>query len=154
VAVLYLDLDRFKEVNDRLGHAAGDHLLQEVAKRLRVCTRETDTVARRGGDEFVILLDDVGSSVDAERVARKILASLSDPCRVRRVFARPSASIGIAIFPADGCDGETLERRADLAMYAAKRAGGKRFVLAGDLPEEHRAVELADVRYSLPFNPA
>jgi diguanylate cyclase (GGDEF)-like protein len=133
VAVLYLDLDRFKEVNDRLGHAAGDHMLREVAGRLRACTRETDTVARRGGDEFVILLDDVRGRDDAVRVAGKILAFISRPCRVQRSVVRPSASIGIAIFPADGSVGEALERRADLAMYAAKQGRGTVVAYSDDL---------------------
>jgi diguanylate cyclase (GGDEF)-like protein len=133
VAVLYLDLDRFKEVNDQLGHAIGDRLLQAVAARLRSCTRETDTVARRGGDEFVILLDDVRGAGEAACVAREIASCLCEPCCVQGTVVRPSASIGVAVFPEDGEDGETLERQADLAMYAGKRSGGNRVQLAADL---------------------
>ena len=133
VAVVYLDLDGFKEVNDRWGHAAGDRVLQEVARRLCSRMRETDTVARIGGDEFVILLDDVRRASDAVRVAQGMLASIASPIVVQKTAVRPSASIGVAVHPEDGADGERLERRADLAMYAAKRAGGNRVVLAGDL---------------------
>lgn len=132
VAVLFLDLDDFKAVNDRLGHSAGDRLLQDVAARLRSSTRETDTVARRGGDEFVVLLDDVRDPGDAGHVAQHALQEISRPCRVHGAVVRPSASIGIAVFPADGCDAEELEQRADLAMYAAKRAGGSRFLYASE----------------------
>jgi diguanylate cyclase (GGDEF)-like protein len=135
VAVLFLDLDRFKEVNDRFGHAAGDRLLQEVAARLRACTRETDTVARRGGDEFVVLLDEVGDPRNAEQVARNLLECISGPCRVHGELVRPFASIGVAVFPADGREAEDLEERADLAMYAAKRAGGNRVEVASDTPD-------------------
>lgn len=133
VAVLYFDLDRFKEVNDHLGHAAGDRLLRTIARRLRARARETDTVARIGGDEFVILLDDVRCPNDALRVAQEMLACISRPIVAQETAVHASASIGVAVYPEDGGDGERLERQADLAMYAAKRGGGNRVVLAGDL---------------------
>ena len=130
VAVLYVDLDRFKEMNDRYGHAAGDRLLRDVAARLGARTRETDTVARRGGDEFVILLDDVRGRSEAEGVAREILACISKPTCIGGTVVRASASIGVAVFPEDGRNGKSLERQADFAMYAAKRAGGNKVALA------------------------
>jgi diguanylate cyclase (GGDEF)-like protein len=140
VAALFMDLDNFKAVNDEHGHAAGDELLREVASRLRACTRETDTVARRGGDEFLILLEDVRGSDAAASVARQILARIVQPCCVEGTVLRPAASIGLAIFRQDASDGESLERLADLAMYAAKRAGGNRVVAFNPLEQtKHRA---------------
>jgi diguanylate cyclase (GGDEF)-like protein len=123
-ALLFLDLDRFKEVNDSAGHARGDRLLRRVAARIRACLRETDTVARRGGDEFVVLLDDVREPTDALTVAQKILRAISRRTVVLGAVVRPSASIGIAVFPDDGRTAAALERKADLAMYRAKDRGG------------------------------
>jgi diguanylate cyclase (GGDEF)-like protein len=131
VAILFVDLDRFKEVNDGAGHAAGDRLLEVVADRIRDCTRETDTVARRGGDEFVVLLDDVRRASDAAQVARSILRRISRPAVVSGTIVRSSASIGIAVFPDDGTSEKSLEQQADLAMYRAKRLGGSVVLLAG-----------------------
>jgi len=133
--VLFTDLDNFKAVNDEHGHAAGDELLQEVASRLRACTRETDTVARRGGDEFLILLEGVRGSDAAASVARQILARIVQPCCVDGSVLRPAASIGLAMFPRDASDGESLENAADLAMYAAKRGGGNRVVAFNPLEQ-------------------
>lgn len=123
-AVLFLDLDRFKPVNDQMGHEAGDELLKGVAKRLRLHLRENDTVARIGGDEFVVVLEDLASPEGAEVVARAIIE------RMQRPFVLPGdreahigCSVGIAMFPKDGEDGETLLRHADAALYAAKGAG-------------------------------
>jgi diguanylate cyclase (GGDEF)-like protein/PAS domain S-box-containing protein len=122
-AVLFIDLDHFKRVNDKLGHSYGDKLLQEAAKRLETCVRETDTVARQGGDEFVVVLDKIKGVDDAARVAEKIIASLSVPFHLDASIVSIGASIGIALAPDDGADIDTLFRNADLAMYRAKSLG-------------------------------
>ncbi|QAU34219.1 EAL domain-containing protein [Janthinobacterium sp. 17J80-10] len=127
VAVLFIDLDRFKDINDTLGHAAGDRLLQEVAERLGKCVREGDTVARLSGDEFVVLLAGLNDVRDAALVADKIVATVSAPCRIGGSELRVSPSIGIAIFPGDGHDIDELLRNADTAMYHAKQEGRGRF---------------------------
>jgi diguanylate cyclase (GGDEF)-like protein len=123
VAVLYLDLDRFKRINDTLGHSMGDDLLRVVAKRLCSCVRASDTVSRQGGDEFVVLLPQITGIQDAEVIANAILAALREPCDVERHELNPMASIGIAIYPDDGVEAAALVRNADLAMYQAKNAG-------------------------------
>jgi len=128
-AVLMLDLDRFKQVNDEFGHDMGDHLLRELARRIKACVRETDTVARRGGDEFAILLDGIRRAKDADVVARKILRCIAKPVTLGGEVVRPTASIGLAVYPDAGTSFRTLEQRADVAMYTAKRAGGNAFVL-------------------------
>ncbi|KAF7599366.1 MAG: diguanylate cyclase [Candidatus Dactylopiibacterium carminicum] len=123
IGILYLDNDRFKEINDTHGHAAGDVLLVEVARRLRDTVRDSDLVARLGGDEFAILLAPLHDSVDAERVARKIESAVSAPMQLKPgVIVRPGISVGIAVFPTHAANGEALLRVADQAMYRAKRA--------------------------------
>ncbi len=122
-AVVFLDLDRFKIVNDSLGHAAGDQLLKEVAERLRQSVRKSDIIARLGGDEFVLLIEDVTDSSVAAGVAKKILSSLLTPVRISRHECRVTGSIGIAIFPVDASDATTLMKHADMAMYRAKEEG-------------------------------
>jgi diguanylate cyclase (GGDEF)-like protein len=126
-AVLFLDLDRFKNVNDSLGHAVGNQLLQAVAKRIRAATRAEDTVARLGGDEFVVLLPALEDPAAAATVAATIVDAFTDPFTVsgHRVFASPS--IGIAVFPADGDDAEALLKNADTAMYRAKDRGRRTY---------------------------
>jgi diguanylate cyclase (GGDEF)-like protein/PAS domain S-box-containing protein len=123
VAVMYLDLDHFKLVNDSLGHSLGDALLSEVAARLQGCVRASDTISRLGGDEFTILLIDTSSSEAIAGVARKILQSLAHPFRVEGHELFVTASIGISIFPGDGDEVETLLKSADSAMYRAKELG-------------------------------
>jgi diguanylate cyclase (GGDEF)-like protein/PAS domain S-box-containing protein len=123
VAVMYLDLDHFKLVNDSLGHSLGDGLLSEVAARLQDCVRASDTISRLGGDEFTILLIDTSSSETIAGVARKILQSLAHPFRVEGHELFVTASIGISIFPSDGDEVETLLKSADSAMYRAKELG-------------------------------
>lgn len=118
-----MDLDHFKEVNDTLGHAAGDRLLQEAAARLRGCLRKADTVARLGGDEFAVLLAEVAGAEDAEQVAEKIVAAMNRPFPLPNGEGHVSASIGIALYPEAGKDAETLLRHADWAMYQAKSGG-------------------------------
>jgi diguanylate cyclase (GGDEF)-like protein/PAS domain S-box-containing protein len=123
VAALFLDLDRFKTVNDTLGHAVGDALLRETARRLTECVRAGDTVARVGGDEFVVILSELARPEDARAVAQKMIDSVGQPMMLegREVFI--SASIGIAVFPGDGEDGDALVKNADAAMFSAKEAG-------------------------------
>lgn len=124
VGVLFIDLDGFKEVNDKLGHAMGDALLRQVAARLRGCVRESDTLGRLGGDEFLAVLDGVDAPEHALVVAERIRAALSEPFDVAKHRLSISSSIGVALCPDHGGDYQTLVRRADMAMYEAK-AGGK-----------------------------
>ncbi len=126
-ALLYLDLDAFKDVNDSLGHDVGDSLLREVASRLQSVLRETDFVARLSGDEFCILVDNVGDQYDAADVARRTLESLNQPVNLAGQAMRPRCSIGIAYYPDDGEDAQTLLKAADSAMYAAKEEGKHRY---------------------------
>ena len=128
VALMFVDLDDFKEVNDRLGHAAGDQLLAGVAARLRGVLRDSDVLARQGGDEFLILITDLSDDVvrSAEMVAVKVLGSLREPFVVGTAEVRTGASIGISLFPADAADTEALLRHADAAMYEAKGQSGGR----------------------------
>ncbi len=126
-ALLFVDLDRFKQVNDSLGHETGDELLKIVAGRLKSCVREIDTVCRQGGDEFVVLLGAVQEMQDARRVAEKILTACAQPCVVGDTEAHVGASIGISLFPNDGNDADTLTRNADAAMYYAKQQGRHNF---------------------------
>ena len=131
LAVLYLDLDTFKQVNDRFGHAAGDSLLQQVARRLVGCVRESDTVGRMGGDEFVVLLGCIQSAHSAAMVAEKIRQALCEPFHVADQALSISPSMGIAHHPEHGADCEQLIRQADAAMYVAKQAGGNQVRVAG-----------------------
>lgn len=126
-ALLYLDLDKFKQINDTLGHAAGDLLLQEVAHRLKRCVRETDTVARIGGDEFLVLLQNIQLPEDALRVAEKIHRTLNHPLEMGGHSLRTLLSIGIALYPEHGMEEKQLLKHADEAMYFAKRNGGNHF---------------------------
>ncbi len=128
-ALLYVDLDRFKHINDSLGHATGDKLLQTVARRLLGCVRSTDTVSRQGGDEFVVLLADIVRIKDAVACAEKMLAALDAPYRIGEHELTLTASIGVAIFPDDAADGDALLRCADDAMYQAKYHGRNNFQL-------------------------
>jgi diguanylate cyclase (GGDEF)-like protein len=148
LAVLFLDLDRFKHINDTLGHAVGDRLLQEVGRRLQGCVRQTDLAARRGGDEFNLVLADVRRGQDAARVARKIQAALALPFKLDGTEFYTSASIGISVFPADGRDLDTLVKHADIAMYQAKAQGGgtHRFFLPN---MNDRALERLELEQSL-----
>jgi diguanylate cyclase (GGDEF)-like protein len=127
LAVAFLDLDRFKQINDTLGHEAGDHLLQEVAIRLKRCVRESDTVARLGGDEFVVLLPELDDGKYAATVAHKILSVIAMPFTLIGHEFRVTASIGISTYPQDGLDEQTLTKNADIAMYQAKEEGKNNF---------------------------
>jgi diguanylate cyclase (GGDEF)-like protein/PAS domain S-box-containing protein len=123
LALLFIDLDRFKTINDSLGHAVGDGLLEQVAVRLRACARKSDILARLGGDEFLLTLVGVKQAEDASRVAEKILKALAQPFTVNGRVLNTSCSIGISIYPVDGKDVETLMKNADMAMYHAKEYG-------------------------------
>jgi diguanylate cyclase (GGDEF)-like protein/PAS domain S-box-containing protein len=142
-AVLQIDLDRFKLINDFLGHAMGDSLLKTVADRLRSVVRQTDTLARQGGDEFTLLLADLKSPADAPKVAAELLATLQKPLAVEGSEFFVTASIGIAVYPNDSTDLVTLLKMADSAMYHAKKTGKNRW--HGFVPE----LELAESRLEL-----
>lgn len=122
-ALLFLDLDKFKSVNDTMGHLAGDMLLQSVAARLKSCVRESDTICRQGGDEFMILLAEISGPQDAETVARKVVAAMAEPHRIGEAELVITFSIGISICPDDATDDEMLIKHADDAMYLAKASG-------------------------------
>lgn len=123
IAVLFIDLDHFKTINDSLGHEIGDFLLKAVAERLLACVRNEDTVARQGGDEFIVVLNSIGESLDAAKVAQKILDSLGQPYHIHENELHIGGSIGIAIFPEDGTNAEALLKNSDIAMYYAKENG-------------------------------
>jgi diguanylate cyclase (GGDEF)-like protein/PAS domain S-box-containing protein len=127
VALLFVDLDRFKQINDSLGHEAGDELLTMVGVRLKACVREIDTVCRQGGDEFVVLLGAVSETQHVGQIAEKILATCAQPYLIGGCEAHIGASIGISVFPEDGSDADTLTRNADAAMYHAKQLGRQNF---------------------------
>jgi diguanylate cyclase (GGDEF)-like protein/PAS domain S-box-containing protein len=129
ISLFYLDLDRFKDINDKLGHAAGDALLKAFAERLNACVRETDTVARLGGDEFVILLEDVHEDRDARAVADKIIDAMRRDFHVDSKALRATTSIGVAFTRGD-TTGEELIKEADAALYEAKHAGRNRYKVA------------------------
>lgn len=127
LALCFLDLDYFKRINDSVGHSVGDQVLIEIARRLRTCVRESDTLARIGGDEFVLLLGNLESSEDCLRVVDKAIAAVVEPIRLDSGTFSVTTSVGIAVWPHDGADGETLMRNADVAMYHAKNSGRNSF---------------------------
>ena len=128
LALIYIDLDRFKIINDTLGHSCGDQLLKAVADRLKNLLRETDTLARMGGDEFMYILPEVESSEDVNKIAEKILDSIRKPFLLDGQLQSITGSCGIAIYPIDGKDAETLMKNADLAMYFAKDKGRDKYL--------------------------
>ncbi len=123
VALLFLDLDNFKQINDSFGHTVGDHLLQKVAEDIVTCVRETDTISRHGGDEFIILLSEIEEVQDAARVAEKLLARFTLPRVIDGHELQMTLSIGISLYPENGLDADTLIENADAAMYATKENG-------------------------------
>ncbi|MCU1673590.1 MAG: bifunctional diguanylate cyclase/phosphodiesterase [Frankiales bacterium] len=147
-AVLLIDLDHFKEINDTLGHYVGDQLLTQVANRLRESLREGDTVARLGGDEFAILACDLGSQADAEQVARRVVAGLMQPFSIDGVRLDVQASVGIALSPDHGDDVSTLMQRADVALYSAKEHRGTFAFYSpeGDLHSVEKLALLGELR--------
>ena len=140
LAVLFLDLDHFKVVNDELGHAAGDALLMTVARKLHGLLRESDTVARLGGDEFVILLDSPVNRIEIERIANRIIAVINEPMTFQGKMARVGASVGIAVYPEDGTNAGTLLKHADLSMYQAKDAGRNTYRFFMSVEGPHQAL--------------
>jgi diguanylate cyclase (GGDEF)-like protein len=123
LAVLFVDVDHFKHINDTLGHAIGDQLLKSIAQRLVGSVRSSDTVSRQGGDEFVILLSEVAHAEDAALSADKILAALSAPHRIEHQDLHVTVSVGIGVYPDDGTNAETLLKNADTALFQAKACG-------------------------------
>jgi diguanylate cyclase (GGDEF)-like protein/PAS domain S-box-containing protein len=123
LALLYLDVDHFKQINDTFGHAAGDEVLKEFGQRLRMAIRSTDTVARLGGDEFTVILDGVGNQMEAAGVAHKILEAIAQPFSVEGRVQTVSTSIGVAFTSSGGIGMQALSRQADEALYEVKRAG-------------------------------
>ena len=155
LAVMFIDLDRFKLVNDTMGHVMGDQLLQQVAVRLKECLRRGDTLARMGGDEFILLMPDLRDRQDAGEIAEKFLKSLQQPFFFSGNEARISASIGIALYPDDGSSIDELVRHADLAMYHVKAQGknGHSFYDCSMIDASHQKLALDhDLRKALERN--
>jgi diguanylate cyclase (GGDEF)-like protein len=154
-ALLFIDLDRFKVINDSLGHAAGDTLLVEIANRLRRCVRENDFVARFGGDEFVVVLDGILDREQVAVIAEKILAALLPAMVLAGHECRTTGSIGVSVFPDDGDDVQTLAKNADIAMYLAKEEGKNNFrFFTPEIKSQsiERLTLEADLRHALEFN--
>lgn len=152
LALLFLDLDRFKEVNDSLGHDAGDGLLIEAAQRIASCVRESDTVARLGGDEFIVILSELGDRSSVERIATAILNALAQPFALGSEVAHVSASLGITLYPDDATTPGAILKNADQAMYAAKNSGRNRFSYFTSVMQEealHRLRLLNDLHGAL-----
>ena len=127
VAVLFLDLDRFKIINDTMGHAFGDTLLKALAERLKNCIRESDTVSRRGGDEFTFTITDLSDPQDVAPLAQKIIEAVSPPFQIENHEINVTCSVGIAVYPFDASNAEDLIKKADIAMYHAKEQGRNNF---------------------------
>lgn len=152
MAVLFIDLDHFKTINDSLGHDIGDLLLKAVAKRLSACVRNEDTVARQGGDEFIVVLNSIAESLDAAKVAQKILDAMIRPYHIHKNELHIGGSIGIAVFPDDGTNAEELLKNSDVAMYYAKENGRNNYQFFTDelnkSAHERHTLGL-DLRYAL-----
>ena len=133
-AVIFLDIDHFKQINDTLGHETGDGVLQLVARRLEAAVRDSDAVGRHGGDEFLVLLTEVSQIPDAQHIVRKIIAELAAPSLVSGHLLQVTVSVGIALYPDDAMDARSLIGLADAAMYRSKRRGGGGFTFYGDAP--------------------
>jgi diguanylate cyclase (GGDEF)-like protein len=130
-AVMFLDLDKFKQVNDSFGHQAGDYVLMESARRMKVCIRESDTIARVSGDEFTFLLERIQNEAEVETIAKRVIDSIHLPILFEGNQIQICASIGICFYGANGADHDTLINNADFAMYQAKGLGGNRFIIYG-----------------------
>jgi diguanylate cyclase (GGDEF)-like protein len=157
LALLFLDLDDFKPVNDALGHALGDEVLKMVAQRLSSVMREADTVSRYGGDEFVVVLSDVSQPSDAGLIVSKLIAAIAEPCRVGGHVLQLSASIGISLYPDDGEETDLLIRKADQAMYRAKQHGPGSYAFQDEVhsgPLQRQATHAAPPLESVRAGPA
>lgn len=132
IALLYMDLDNFKTINDFMGHEAGDTVLQQVSTRLTKCIRDVDLAARVGGDEFVVLLENIKEPKEAERVSKSIIEMLSEPFYINSRQCNIGTSVGISIYPQDALDLDTLYRTADIAMYSSKNDGKNRYKFYSD----------------------
>ncbi|MGV7211472.1 putative bifunctional diguanylate cyclase/phosphodiesterase [Oxalobacteraceae bacterium A2-2] len=154
MAVLFIDIDRFKEINDTLGHDAGDQLLVQFARRLQQSVRQVDTVARQGGDEFIVLLSELRTAADAARVADKIVAAMAVPFSIGEATLTVAASVGIAVYPDDDKDLDALIDKADLAMYAAKQrgSGAQRFTPSMQARAYTRVVLETALKHALEHN--
>jgi diguanylate cyclase (GGDEF)-like protein len=137
VAIMMLDLDRFKEINDTLGHSVGDEVLQMVGDRLKKNLRNSDTVARMGGDEFMLILPNLIGEKNATSIAEKLLHSFTEPIEIAKHELHITLSIGVALYPDDGEEGETLIKNADIAMYQSKQ-GGRNQYRRFTPPESHQ----------------
>ena len=137
LGLMFIDLDRFKSVNDTLGHAAGDTLLKTLSHRLGTCVRGNDTIARLGGDEFAVILENIATHQDAANTARRLLSAGVEPVIHEESEIFTSLSIGIALYPMDAGNTEELLKNADMAMYQAKQAGGNDYrFYSGESDEE------------------
>ena len=143
VGVLFFDLDRFKIINDTLGHEAGDMVLRQIARHLRGCVRITDTLARLGGDEFTLLVEQLVDTQDLSAIAQKLLTAMSSPLTINGNVYQLSGSIGIAMYPKDGADGPSLLKNADIAMYRAKASGRNNYQYYSSDINEHSVERLA-----------
>jgi diguanylate cyclase (GGDEF)-like protein/PAS domain S-box-containing protein len=151
-ALFFIDLDRFKEANDLLGHEVGDHLLKQAAQRIGACVRDSDTVARLGGDEFTVILTELHDTTHVEEIAQKVLAALSKPFHLANETVHLSGSIGITLYPTDASNPDELIRNADQAMYAAKSAGKDQFNYFTRSMQEEARVRMklsGDLRHAL-----
>jgi diguanylate cyclase (GGDEF)-like protein len=136
---VFVDIDHFKKINDTLGHATGDGVLQMVARRLEAAVRDSDAVGRHGGDEFLVLLAEVSKMGDAEHIVRKMIADIAAPVLIGGHVLHVSVSAGIATYPDDAADASTLIDLADAAMYRSKHRGGGSFTFHGEKPEAEGA---------------
>jgi diguanylate cyclase (GGDEF)-like protein len=140
LAVMFMDIDHFKNINDTLGHDVGDELLRVVAARLNTCVRSEDTIARQGGDEFVIVLSEISNPQNAATVAEKIIATMRRPIFIQGRELKITSSIGIAFYPVQGTDDAVaLMKKADIAMYAVKEAGRNGYRFSLDIPAPIRS---------------
>jgi diguanylate cyclase (GGDEF)-like protein len=136
MAVLFLDLDMFKEINDCFGHDAGDELLSEMGRRLEAAVRQEDTVARLGGDEFILVLPELKEIEDIEIFVPKLIAAVARPCNISGTDMNITASIGVSIYPTHGESPEILMKRADMALYRSKHLGKNKYCIASDLDSQ------------------